>query len=121
MGAAGRIRRAVVETVPPQRRERISAVLDLGSAGPGSARHLARGSVKADYAFTHDVPLQRVIFACGALARIGDEVDRLKISRALIVATPGSGERLGKKVRDLLGARAVALHAQAVIHVPKAV
>lgn len=77
--------------------------------------------MKADYAFTHDVPLQRVIFACGALARVGDEVDRLKISRALIVATPGSGERLGKKVCDLLGCRAAALHARAVIHVPKAV
>jgi len=77
--------------------------------------------VKADYAFTYDVPLQRVVFASGALARVGDEADRLKISRALIVATPGSGERLGKKVCDFLGASAAALHAQAVIHVPKAV
>ncbi len=77
--------------------------------------------MRADDAFTHDVPSQRVIFASGALARIGEEVDRLKINRALIVATPGSGGRLGKKVSDLLGARAVALHAQAVIHVPKPV
>ncbi len=69
----------------------------------------------ADYAFTHDVPLQRVVFASGAVARVGDEIDRLKISRVLIVATPGSGERLGKKVHDLLGPRAAALHAQAVI------
>src|SRR5580700_2247716 len=121
MGAAGRIHRAVVEAVPAQRREGVGAVLDLRPAGSGSVGHLARGSVKADYAFTYDVPLQRVVFASGALARVADEVDRLKISRALVVATPGSGERLGKKVIDLLGARAAALHAQAVVHVPKAV
>jgi maleylacetate reductase len=72
-------------------------------------------------AFTHDVPSQRVVFASGALARVGDEAARLKIDRALVVATPGSGARLGQKVSDLLGTRAVALHAQAVMHVPKAV
>jgi maleylacetate reductase len=71
--------------------------------------------------FTHDVPPQRVVFAPGAVAQIGDEAKRLKFSRALVVATPGSGTRLGKKVVELLGARAAALHAQAVIHVPKPV
>ena len=72
-------------------------------------------------AFTHDVPPQRVVFASGALARVGDEVVRLNVSRALVVATPGSGARLGQKVVELLGPRAAGLHAQAVIHVPKAV
>ena len=72
-------------------------------------------------AFTHDVPPQRVVFASGALSRVGDEAARLKIERALVVATPGSGARLGQKVVDLLGARAAGLHAQAVMHVPKAV
>ncbi len=72
-------------------------------------------------AFTHDVPSQRVVFASGALARIGEEAERLKFSRALVVATPGSGARLGQNVADLLGVRAVALHAKAVIHVPKPV
>jgi len=71
--------------------------------------------------FTHDVSPQRVVFAPGALARIGEEAERLKFSRALVVATPGSGARLGEKIIGLLGARAVGLHAQAVIHVPKAV
>lgn len=71
--------------------------------------------------FTHDVPPQRVVFASGALARIGEEAERLEFSRALVVATPGSGARLGSKVVELLGPRAVGLHAQAVIHVPKAV
>ena len=71
--------------------------------------------------FTHDVPPQRVVFASGALARVAEEAERLNVSRALVVATPGSGARLGKKVVELLGPRAGALHAQAVIHVPKAV
>jgi maleylacetate reductase len=72
-------------------------------------------------AFIHDVPPQRVVFASGALARVGEEAERLKIERAFIVATPGSGARLGKKVLDIIGARAAALHAHAVVHVPKAV
>jgi maleylacetate reductase len=71
--------------------------------------------------FTHDVPPQRVVFAAGAVARVGEEAKRLNIERALVVATPGSGARLGKKVAELLGARAAGLHAQAVIHVPKPV
>ncbi len=72
-------------------------------------------------AFTHDVPPQRVVFASGALTRIADEAARLNFSRALVVATPGSGARLGQKVVELLGARAAGLHAHAVIHVPKAI
>jgi maleylacetate reductase len=71
--------------------------------------------------FTHDVPPQRVVFAAGALARVGEEGERLRLSRALVVATPGSGARLGQKIFELLGKRAAGLHAQAVIHVPKAV
>jgi maleylacetate reductase len=71
--------------------------------------------------FTHDVPPQRVVFAPGALTRIGEEAERLNFAHALVVATPGSGVRLGEKVVGLLGARAARLHAQAVIHVPKAV
>jgi maleylacetate reductase len=71
--------------------------------------------------FTHDVPAQRVVFAAGALARVGEEAERLGINRALVAATPGSGARLGKKVVEFLGPRAAALHAYAVIHVPKAV
>jgi maleylacetate reductase len=71
--------------------------------------------------FTHDVPSQRVVFAAGALLRTAEEAERLHFSRALIVATPGSGARLGQKVVDLLRGRVAGLHAQAVLHVPKAV
>ncbi len=71
--------------------------------------------------FIHDVPSQRVVFAAGAIAQVADEAARLGVRRALVVATPGSGARLGQRLVELLGARAAGLHAQAVIHVPKPV
>jgi maleylacetate reductase len=71
--------------------------------------------------FTHDVPPQRVVFAPGALSSIGDEAAHLSLTRALVIATPGSGARLGQRVVDTLGARSAGLHAHAVVHVPKAV
>jgi maleylacetate reductase len=71
--------------------------------------------------FTHDIPSQRVVFAPGAVARVADEAARLGMTRALVIATPGSGARLGQRLVDILGPRAAALHAQAVVHVPKAV
>src|SRR5262245_49138605 len=69
--------------------------------------------------FIHDFPSQRVVFAEGAVARIADEVARLGLTRALVVATPGSGARLGSSIVERLGVCAAGLHAQAVIHVPK--
>src|SRR5262249_47155677 len=45
--------------------------------------------------FVHDVPGQRVVFAPGALARVADEAARLGLNRALVIATPASGARLG--------------------------
>jgi maleylacetate reductase len=72
-------------------------------------------------AFVHDVASQRVVFAPGAVGRVAEEVTRLGFSRVLVIATPGSGARLGAKVRDLLGSNAVGLHAEAVVHVPRAV
>ena len=71
--------------------------------------------------FTHDSPPQRIVFGAGRIAAVADEAARLGISRALVVATPGSGARLGARVAELLGGRAAGLHAQAVIHVPRAV
>jgi alcohol dehydrogenase class IV len=72
-------------------------------------------------AFVHNVAPQRVVFAPGAVEHTDEEVARLGLSRVLVIATPGSGGRLGGRVRDLLGARAAGLHAEAVVHVPRAV
>lgn len=71
--------------------------------------------------FVHDLTPQRVVFAPGAVERVADEAARLGLERALVIATPGSGARLGRRIAGLLGARAAGLHAQAVVHVPKAV
>jgi maleylacetate reductase len=71
--------------------------------------------------FVHAWPPQRVVFAAGAMTRIAEEVERIAIARALVIATPGSGARLGAKVAALLDARSAGLHAEAVMHVPKPV
>src|SRR5262245_6886076 len=71
--------------------------------------------------FVHDLPGQRVIVAPGPLARVADEAARLGLNRALVIATPGSGARLGGWLVEILGARAAGLHAQASLHVPKPV
>jgi maleylacetate reductase len=61
------------------------------------------------------------VFGAGRIAAIADEAARLGMARALVIATPGSGARLGAGVAELLGGRSAGLHAQAVIHVPRAV
>ena len=71
--------------------------------------------------FVHDIQSQRVVFAPGAVARVADEAARLGLSHALVIATPGSGARLGGRIVDILGGRAAGLHAQAALHVPKPV
>jgi maleylacetate reductase len=71
--------------------------------------------------FTHDFPPQRVVFAPGAVSKVGEEAARLKLERVLVIATPSSGERLGTRIVEELGARAAGLHANAVVHVPVAV
>ena len=71
--------------------------------------------------FTHDPSPQRVVFASGAVVQVEAETARLNISRALVIATPGSGERLGARVVMRLGELSAGLHAKAVIHVPRAV
>jgi maleylacetate reductase len=71
--------------------------------------------------FTHDIPSQRVVFAPGAIARVAEEAARLGLARALVIATPGSGARLGSRIVESLGVCAAGLHAQAMIHVPKPV
>jgi maleylacetate reductase len=71
--------------------------------------------------FVHDAPGQRVVFGAGALTRVAEEVEHLGLHQTLVIATPGSGGRLGARVVELLGARAAGLHAEAVIHVPRPV
>ena len=59
----------------------------------------------------------RVVFGHGCLARVGDELARLGVQRALVLSTPGQ-RVLAERVAALLDARAVGIHARAVMHVP---
>src|SRR6187431_867185 len=91
----------------------------------GLRRDVANGRMgqkqRMTTSFIHEIQAQRVVFAAGAVARVADEAARLGVNRALVIATPGSGARLGARLVEILGARAAGLHAQAVVHVPKAV
>src|SRR5258706_12914063 len=69
--------------------------------------------------FVHDIQGQRVVFAPGAVARVADEAARLGLNRALVIATPGSGARLGGRIVDILGPRAAGVHAPTPLHLPK--
>jgi len=46
----------------------------------------------------------RVVFGCGAVARLGEEADRLKMTRVLVLCSQGRGA-LGEAVGARLGAR----------------
>jgi maleylacetate reductase len=62
----------------------------------------------------------RVVFGAGASARIADALDRMGVTRVLVVGTPGrrdDAERIGAA----LGARTASVLAIAREHVPKAV
>jgi len=71
--------------------------------------------------FIHDAPSQRVVFGAGSIECVAEEAARLGVAHALVIATPGSGARLGARVADLLAGRSAGLHAEAVIHVPRAI
>src|ERR1700751_1525697 len=71
--------------------------------------------------FIHDIQGQRVVFAPGALVRTADEASHLGLSRALVIATPGSGARLGRPPIKNFGPRAGGPHPKTMLHVPKPV
>ncbi|KQT13916.1 maleylacetate reductase [Ramlibacter sp. Leaf400] len=70
--------------------------------------------------FTCTAQSPRVVFGAGSLARLGEEIDRLEIRRAIVLCTPGQ-RALGERVAALLGARAAGVFAGAVMHVPQEV
>jgi len=68
-------------------------------------------------AFVFEGLPSRVIFGVGALDRLGPELDRLGLRRALVLATPPQRGQAAD-IQKRLGPRAVGLHDQAVMHVP---
>ena len=58
-----------------------------------------------------------IIFGAGALDRLPEELDKLGLSRALVLATPNQSEA-GQDIVKLIGDRAAGLFDQAMMHVP---
>jgi alcohol dehydrogenase class IV len=67
--------------------------------------------------FVHDALPGRVVFGPGSLARLPDEVARLRAERALLVSTPGH-RQLAEDAADRLGARAAGIWSDARMHAP---
>jgi alcohol dehydrogenase class IV len=59
----------------------------------------------------------RVVFGAGTLARVPDELARLGISRALVLATPRQQAALGD-LAALTGARLAGVFGDAIVHTP---
>jgi alcohol dehydrogenase class IV len=67
--------------------------------------------------FTLDQPSQRVVFGAGTLTRVGEEAERLSLSRLFLVGTAPQAEQL-RALAGSLGERAVAVFADAAMHTP---
>lgn len=67
--------------------------------------------------FSFDSHAQRVVFGPGCLARLGDEMDRLGLRRALVLCTPNQRAQ-AETVAALLGDRAAGIFDGALMHVP---
>jgi maleylacetate reductase len=62
----------------------------------------------------------RVVVGPGTIARVGEELDRLAITRALVLCSPEQAT-VGQSVVDLIGDRSAGLLAEARMHVPREV
>jgi maleylacetate reductase len=67
--------------------------------------------------FIHDAPAQRILFGVGTIAMVSTELDRLNVTRAVVLSTPGH-RHLAGLVADLLGECAVGQFHGAVPHTP---
>jgi maleylacetate reductase len=67
--------------------------------------------------FVHQNNPSRVIFGPGVLARVPEEIQRLGLSRALVLSTPEQAAS-AEEVATLLGKHAAGVFSKAVMHVP---
>lgn len=67
--------------------------------------------------FIHDVPAARVVFANGAIAQVGAELERLGCSRAFLVAG-GPEAQFADRIAAELGDRIAGRFSEVVMHVP---
>lgn len=69
------------------------------------------------HSFIYSALPSRVIFGCGSLQQVRQEVEALGATRALVLCTPEQ-VTLAQQVSDLLGDRSAGLFDRAVMHVP---
>jgi len=67
--------------------------------------------------FVFDQPASRVIFGAGSLDRVGEEVRRLGVARAIVLSTPEQKDQAAD-VAQRLGELSAGVYSQAVMHVP---
>jgi alcohol dehydrogenase class IV len=67
--------------------------------------------------FTYTAAPARIVFGIGALARLGAEIERLGVRRALVLSTPEQ-RASAERVAAMLGERAAGVYAEARMHVP---
>jgi len=70
--------------------------------------------------FVYQAQAARVIFGAGSVAKLGEEAERLGLSRVLVLCTPGRAE-LAERAKQWLGRRAVGVFDGATMHTPVAV
>lgn len=67
--------------------------------------------------FTYNANPGRVVFGTGTLERLGEEVERLGVTRALVLTTPQQ-EADGRRIAERIGPRAAGVFAGAAMHTP---
>lgn len=67
--------------------------------------------------FAWDINPGRIVFGSGASSRIGDELEKLGASRALVLSTPGRRKAAEAMAADL-GGLSAGVFAEAVMHTP---
>ena len=67
--------------------------------------------------FTYNAWPGRIVFAVGAVGKLGEEVRRLGLRRVAFLVTPSQKEQASALAIEL-GELCVAIHAKAVVHVP---
>lgn len=67
--------------------------------------------------FVYDQLTCRVVFGAGAFDKLAAEVDRLGLSKLLVLSTPGQ-VKLAEESAQRLGSRAAGLYPHAKMHVP---
>jgi alcohol dehydrogenase class IV len=67
--------------------------------------------------FVYNAAPGRVVFGHGTMAKVGEEMGRLGLKRALVLTTPQQDSD-GRKLADMLGVQCAGTYAKATMHTP---